>query len=370
MASVFSFNRIVAMALRVPALVGVLALLAPPVLAADWHPEEPGPDSKDWVQLTSGEWVRGSIDLFRDLEMQFDSDDLDDLTIDWEDIAAFRSPRMLTLVFTGNRVATGTASMKDGVIRVTTRAGELEFQRGELLSIIEGEPREINFWSAKGSLGFTGRSGNTNQSDLAAQVRIRREATLSRFNLAYNGNFSEISGEQTTNNHRGTADINYFLSRKFYVTPLSLELYADEFQNIDQRTTVGAGAGYYFYRSGDLEWSVGLGGAYRKTSFTSVEAGDDASQETGAVVPSTAFDADLTGDIELTADYTAQIGVPDAKQSTHHAGALLTIDLVGDILELSTSFTWDRVESPQRDADGDVPKRDDFRLSLGFSVDI
>ena len=86
MEPVFLLNRIVTMALRVPALVGVLALPALPVLAADWHPEEPGPDTKDWVQLTSGEWVRGSIDLFRDLEMQFDSDDLDDLTIDWGDI--------------------------------------------------------------------------------------------------------------------------------------------------------------------------------------------------------------------------------------------------------------------------------------------
>jgi putative salt-induced outer membrane protein YdiY len=368
MAAVFSPNRMITMALRVPLL--ALAFLASPVLASDWHPDEPVPDASDWVQLSSGEWVRGSIDLFRDLKMQFDSDDLDNLTIDWEDVAAFRSPRILTLVFTGNRVATGTASMKDGIIHVTTAEGELEFRRQELLSVIEGEPKEINFWSAKANLGFTGRSGNTNQSDVSALVKIRREATLSQFNIGYTGNFSELSGEQTTNNHRGTSDINFFLSRRFYVTPLAVELYADKFQNIDVRTTVGAGAGYYFYRTGDLEWSVGLGGAYRKTQYSSVEPGDDATRETGSVVPSTAFDADITGDIELTMDYSAQIGVPDAKQSTQHAGALLTIDLVGDIFELSTSFTWDRVESPQRNADGVVPKRDDFRVSLGFAVDL
>ncbi|MDH4036266.1 MAG: DUF481 domain-containing protein [Candidatus Krumholzibacteria bacterium] len=290
MVAVFLANPIIAIGLR---LWVVAALLATPALAGDWHPPEPVAGGKDWVQLGSGEWVGGNIDLFRDLRLYLDSDDLDDLVIDWEDVAAFRSPRVLTLAFTGNRVATGTVSMRDGVIRVTTAAGEMEFRRQELLSIIEGEPREINFWSAKASAGFTGRSGNTNQSDMNALVKIRREATLSQLNLGYTGNFGEISRSQTTNNHRGTTDFNIFLSRKFYITLLGLEAYADKFQNIALRTTVGAGVGYYFYRTGDLEWSVGLGGSYRKTRFESVEPGAAGSQETGSVVPDTRFDADI-----------------------------------------------------------------------------
>jgi Protein of unknown function, DUF481 len=222
----------------------------------------------------------------------------------------------------------------------------------------------------KASVGFTGRAGNTDQSDMSALVKIRREATVSQLNLGYTGNFSETSGDQTTNNHRGSGDLNIFLSRQFYVTPFGLELYADKFQNIDLRVTVGAGAGWYFYRTGDLEWSVGLGGAYRKTSFISVEPGADDTQETGTIVPSTSFDADITSDIELVAAYSAEIGIPDPKESTQHAEMLFTIDLVGDIFELSTAVTWDRVESPQRNADGVLPERDDFRISLGFAVDL
>jgi len=45
-------------------------------------------------------------------------------------------------------------------------------------------------------------------------------------------------------------------------------------------------------------------------------------------------------------------------------------DLVGDILELTTSLTWDRVETPQPSADGVVPRRDDVRFALGLGVDM
>lgn len=369
MPPVIPFKRHIVKQLTV--LVAAGALLLPAAAGAQsWHPGEPAPDGKDWVQLKSGEWVRGSIDLVRDLEMEFDSDDLDDLRIDWADIAAFRSPRMLTLVFTRDRVATGPSSMADGVIRVTTAQGIVEFPRADLLSIIEGSAREIDNWWAKATVGVTARSGNTEQSDFNSTVRIRREGAVSQLNLGYTGNFSEISGAETVNNHRGTVDLNYFLSRQFYVTPLSVEAYADEFQNIELRGTVGAGAGYYFYRTGDLEWSVGLGGAYRRTNYVSVEPGESDVAETGSLVPSTSLDADLTSDVELVADYSAQIGVPDAAQSTQHASLLLTIDLVGDVFELTASVTWDRVESPQRNADGVVPRRDDFRLAFGIGLDL
>ncbi len=338
--------------------------------AQEWHPPEPSPTEKDWVQLHSGEWVRGKIELFRDLKMEFDSDDLDDLVIDWSDIAAFRSPRILTFVFTGERVVTGTSSMKDKIILVTTESGTQEFSRSHLLSIIEGSPKEINFWSAKASIGVTARAGNTDQQDLTTILRIKREATSSRLNVGYQGNFGEVSGERTIDNHVANTDFNIFISRKVFVTPAAVEYYADKFQNIDYRTTIGAGGGYYFFRQGRIDWSVGLGGGYQATRFLSVEEGQDQKEETGTVIPSTTLESDVTKDIELNFNYGSKIGVPDPKSTTHHLTALFTVDFLKDIFELSTSFTWDRVENPKARSDGSVPQKDDFRLAFGFAVDL
>ena len=122
-----------------------LILLDVPLSAQEWHPTGPSKDMKDWVQLKSGEWLRGNMDLFRDLKMEFDSDELDDLKLEWEDITAFRFPRQMTFVFEDQRIYTGSTSMKDGMIRINVEGGVVDVPREDLLSIIEGRPRERNF---------------------------------------------------------------------------------------------------------------------------------------------------------------------------------------------------------------------------------
>jgi len=352
---------------------GIVLLLfvrALPVEAQEWYPEEPAKGKKDWVQLKSGEWLRGNIDLFRDLKMEFDSDELDDLKLDWEDIAAFRAPRNMTFVFTGQRVIFGPATMRDGVIRITTEDGIREFKRGDLLSIIEGTPKEINFWSAKVNLGVTARTGNTNQTDFSTRLMIKREATRSRFTLDYRGDFSEVNEEQTANSNKGTLLFDLFISRKFYVTPFSYEYYSDKFKNIDYRSTIGAGVGYFFFRQSRIDWSVGLGGGYQVTTHLSVEEGEDTMNRTGSIIPTTNLETDITKDIELEIEYRSMIGIPDPRSSTHHASGAISIDFYKDIFELTFSIVWDRVDNPKAYEDGTIPEKDDLKMVFGFGIDL
>jgi hypothetical protein len=112
---------------------------------AEWNPPEPSPEQKDWIKLTSGEWLRGNINLYRDDKLFFDSEELDDLEIDWGDIAEIRSPQLLTFTFANKEEVTGTCMMRDGIIKIDTGTEVREYQRSQLMSIIEGRPREINF---------------------------------------------------------------------------------------------------------------------------------------------------------------------------------------------------------------------------------
>lgn len=362
-ASVISSCTIVGIALS-------LVAAALPAEAQEWHPAGPSKDMKDWVQLTSGEWLRGNMDLFRDLKMEFDSDELDDLVLDWEDISAFRMPREMTFVFNGGRVLSGSASMKDGMIRINTESGPKDFSRRELLSIIEGTPRERNFWSAELNIGYTQRAGNTNQIDLSTGFSIKREATRSRTSFDYYGDFSEVSGTQTVNNMKNNFGLDLFVSRRFYITAASYEYYADKFKNIDYRNTIGAGVGYFIFRKSKVDWSIELGGAYKVTQFLSVEEGEDLKQKSGSVIPSMSFDWDITNDIEWELEYSSRLGVPDIKTSTHHAASQISIDFYKDIFELVFSITWDRVDNPQAFEDGTVPEKDDIKLVFGFGMDI
>jgi len=336
-----------------------------------WAPPEPNKAERDWIQLTSGEWVWGDIELFQEPDFTFDSEELDGLTIELGDVAAIRSARILTWTFTDDRVVTGTAVMQNKTIRVKDGAGTVhEFPSIELLKVIEGDMSEINFWSMKASLGSTVRAGNTNQTDLNVALKIRREATRSRIDFDYNGNYSEVDSAQTVNNTRLGANWNIIITRGFFVSPLLGEIYADEFQNIDFRGTIGAGLGAFVVRNSTLEWSLSLGGAYRNTQYISVEPGEPTYNATGSIIPGTVFEWDITGDVDLDISYNAQLGVPDTKDTTHHAQAYFSMDLFGDYIDLTANFTWDRIENPVTNADGITPERDDFRLAFGIGVDL
>jgi hypothetical protein len=347
-----------------------IAAAALPARTQEWHPSGPEKDMKDWVKLKSGEWLRGKMELFRDLKMEFDSDELNDLILDWEDITAFRFPREMTFVFDEIGVFTGSASMVDGMIRINAVDGPVDRPRSALLSIIEGTLRERNFWSTKVNVGYTQRTGNTDQIDLVGDLLLKRDATRSRTSLQYRGDFSEVNGSQTVNSHKVNFDLDLYISLKFFITLVSLEYYTDKFQNIDSRNAAGAGVGYFIFRRSKLELSVGAGGAYQSTLYLSVEEGEDIRAKTGAVIPTVNLEWDITKKIEWDFEYNSRIGVPDIKTSSHHIASGVSIDFYKDIFEVTFSVLWDRVDNPQAYSDGTVPEKDDLKLVFGFGIDL
>jgi len=338
--------------------------------AQPWQPPEPEIGGWDWIRFGSGEWLGGELKSLRDLDLEFESDELDLLQLDWDDVAELRSPRLLTYRFDDDLgVYTGTAVMRDGTIAIETLDGVQEMPRDKLILIIAGRPSERSYWSGKASLGLVARSGNTDQSDLNAAVHLRRQTLKSRLSLDYQGNYGQLEGTVNTKNHNGTVALDMLITAGFFVTPVSVNLFNDEFQNIELKTTVGAGVGYDVLRGGDLEWSVGLGGGYQVTNYASVPAGEDDKDESAAIIPSTQLDWDITDDLEFLMSYSAQIGVPDVENTYHHGRVAFSFEVVGDLLDLDLGLHWDRVETPRRDADGNVPVRDDFRTTVSIGLD-
>ncbi|UCF20050.1 MAG: DUF481 domain-containing protein, partial [Gemmatimonadota bacterium] len=151
-------------------------------------------------------------------------------------------------------------------------------------------------------------------------------------------------------------------------TPLAGEYFVDKFQNINPRWTAAAAVGLFLARKSSFEWWVQLGGGYQSTHFVSVAPGDSEEESSGSVIPTTSFDLDITGSLELSFNHRSQITVPDTDGTTYHTFALLSYELLS-FLDLDTSLTWDRVENPRRDAEGNVPKKDDFRIYFGIGID-
>ncbi len=332
-------------------------------------PAPPAADKFDWIKLKSGEWLKGKIDGMRDGSLEFDSDELDDLKLDWDDVAELRSAGEQTILITGRVTHAGKLTIKDGKILLeATGKAPMHFERSELRAFIPGLSADGSHWSGKVSLGATLRSGNTDQTDLTSYMFARRDTAATRWDSKFNGAYSKVSGIETANNQRVDSRFDWFFSQRLFLTPLNLTYYRDPFQNIGYRVTAAAYLGYDLTSQNKMDWDIFLGPAYQGTKADSAQPGVDETDGTAAVVFGTNYGWDITPKIEFDLQYTVTVPVPDSQNYNHHMQAMLSIDLVGS-LELDISLIWDRFNNPLADASGSTPEKDDYRTVIGLGFD-
>lgn len=338
---------------------------APQDLPAPPAPVVDTSDGADWVRLSSGEWLTGEIVVLDRKVLELDSKELGDLKLDWADVAEVRTSRDFTLVLEGQVQVIGAVRVLDETVFLTDAGGTREIPRAEVFRMVPGEPSEANFWSGKVVVGSTARSGNTHQVDLTWSVALLRRTARSRLPIGYDAVYSELEGEASADNQRFHAQYDWYLGSRLYVTPLGVEVYRDPFQNLALRVSPFCALGYTLVDTGRLESNVSAGLGYRYTRYDSVEPGEDETDGTSDAVLGASVKWDPLPAVSVHADYSAQIGLEDTRDTNQGATVALSVDLGWD-LELDVKARWDRVGLPQPDSDGVVPERDDYRLSVGL----
>ncbi len=335
--------------------------------ATDWAPPPPAQDSFDWIQLESGEWLKGRLEALQDEKLEFESEELDDLEFEWKDVAQVRSPHIQDLLFEDKQTASGPISITREWVAVGGAAPHT-FARALLLSITRGGSKERNYWSGEATLGLTLRTGNAEEVLYNAQAGLQRRTPATRFDLDYLGTLSRTDGVESSNNHRLSVEFDLWLSRRLYLVLPSAEYYTDFFQNIDRRITLGAGLGYDLVDRSALEWNVTAKPSYQSTRFDSVQAGEAESKDAGAFVFGSEFDWEISKRVDLVLEYQGQFTREEVGGTLHHSVSTLEIELT-KVFDLDISFVWDRVANPQADGNGLTPEPDDFRLVVGIGVD-
>lgn len=357
-------------------LFALLVLTAP--LAAqettEWAPEEPKPDDWDWVMLVSGEWLKGEIIEMYEDSMTFDSDELDELSLDFGDITTVRSGGTMRLLLLGQKVYTGRLLIEGENVRVFGDEGGT-FKKSQIISIAAGEPKEINFWAMKVGLGLNIRTGNTEQSDFNINARFQRRTVKNRIDVDYIANYSRVTDpatdntSDTANNQRASAGWDKFITDRFYVSPIFGEWYRDPFQNISTRWTFGVGAGYDIIDTSKTTLTLSGGPGYQTSRFTSVDpvTGSN-SEDTPAFLLNTVFDKELTGWIDFIWKYRFQIVNEESGTYNHHMETILETELTS-LLDLDVSWVWDRIEDPRPNQDLTIPEQDDHRFIVSLAFD-
>lgn len=346
-----------------------------PEAKSEWDKFVPPKDEKfDWIQLTSGEWLKGELRVMYNFSLEFDSDELDLQKFDWEDVKQIRSAGYQSLLIERDDrkgepiIVIGVLYLVDGKVTLTAGDQAYEFEREKIVSIAKGSTKEADLWSGEISLGINIRRGNSELVDSSISANAKRRTSKSRIVFDYVGNFSKAEGVETSNNHRFNTYYDLFQTTKFFWRPVFAEYYRDLFKNINHQVTAGTAFGYQIIRNSRTEWEVsgGVGVLYKQ--FVSVEAGENSENTSPSVGLGTRYDTDLTSWLEYLFDFSFQIVDKESGTYIHHLITTLETDLIGD-LDLDISFVWDCIEDPQPAEDGTVPEQDDLQLIVGISYE-
>jgi len=333
-----------------------------------WETSKPTAIDFDWVQLVSGEWLKGEIKgLYKD-SLEFDSDKLDLLTLDWEDVRYVETHIPGSAYIEGHGTVYGFFEISENKIIVTNGDDVKEYNRSQLVSFITGGEEELDFWSAKITLGLIVRSGNTDQVDYNAKANVKRQTSFSRFIADYIGNISNTRDIETANDHIVTASHDIFKTRRFFLRPIFGRYKTDKFTNIDSQITVGTGLGYTLIDTSRTEWNLFGGPAYQATRFVSVQPGENIEETTPALVVGTDYDIELTKQLDFIFNYSTTWGNKESGGYTHHMVTTFESEITGSF-DFDISLVWDHISNPTANEDGTVPFPDDYRLTLGVSYE-
>lgn len=333
-----------------------------------WEPPPPPPDKFDWIQLTSGEWLKGNLKRLYNKKLEFDSDKLNLQEFDWKDVKQVRCHRIFSVRLVGNRTVFGILQVTENKGIVTLGDEQQIFKRDQLVSIAPSGQNEPDYWSGKINFGFNFAEGNTDELQYNAKVNLKRRTSATRFVVDYLGNITETNYVKTVNNHRIQGSLDIFKTQKYFYQPVFYEAHLDRFRNIKYSVTLGFGMGYNIIDTSRTEWRVSAGPAFQTTKFDSVQPGEASSEWTPVFTLSTHFDTELTKTIDFVFKYNLQILNDASGTYTHHSVATLETELT-KWLDFDTSLVWDRTQNPTPDADGTVPKKDDFYLIFSLGID-
>lgn len=333
----------------------------------EWQPPPPMPDTFDWVQLNSDEWLKGKIIVLYEDTLEFDSKELDELSIDFGDIKQIRSAVTLQVGLLGGEVAVGKLHLDGDTVRVLGEQDQ-SFEKSQVLSITVGPPKEINYWDFSLSLGANYRAGNTEQTEATSEAKVRRRTVKSRIVVDWLATYNITDDDEVADNQRLSGTWDLFISKRFFITPVFAEWYRDPFQNISSRYTLSVAAGYDIMDTPKIDWQVSGGPGYTYTEFDDVAEDEPADDAAPAFIFGTTYEHKFTKKIDFLFDYRGTLTNETSGKYLHHLLTSLEFELT-NVLDFDITWVWDRIEEPRANSDGTFPEQDDYRLSFMLGVD-
>ena len=350
----------------------VVSLAVPDALTnvALWKPPVVGLDGADWVQMKSGEWLRGQMKYIQNKKVEFDSDEMDQQTLDLKDVSQVYPAAPVFTQFKGLSPVYGITIISNNLVMVDGQE-PLSLPRSQLIGVTPSGGRTgIRDWSGYFNASLSFQSGNNSQTLVNISAELARRTPNTTLIFDYLGNYGQVNNTVNADNDRFNVTHDIRLARKYSnwtVRLVQSEWYHDPLANISYRLTYNVGVGYYIFDRTGLKWIVSGGPGYQYTRFDTVEPGQTDHATTPVGVLQSNFKIDISDRLTLIQKWQSYFVSQESGQYTHHTETTLEFEIKRH-LDLDVSYIWDFTLYPQGKSDGTTPLKSDNYLTVGLGV--
>lgn len=249
----------------------------------------------DEITLTDGSHVVGQVLLMDQGKVHVKTEFAGDLVIDATKIQGITTDKPFSVQLNSGDRAVGNMrySPETGQIVTAPALGTVSVPVQDITAVwAEGDesPAVValkaqlykmqNPWTLRLHIGADGQSGNTERAAVNGRLEIKRTTEKDRLMIYSQGRFSHENGNDTIKEVLGGLGLEVDISPKWFVFGKT-EVEFDKFEDLDLRTTLSGGLGYFVIREPGHELKFRGGVGFQHESFNTGVNNNDGVAELG-----------------------------------------------------------------------------------------
>jgi len=225
----------------------------------------------DEIHLVNGDRITGKFIKMEDNQLIFETDYAGQVAIDWQKVAQLLTDTPVKVILNDGKIIETTDLKTITPVMDPKKKEKSGFNLTQVKAINPEQKPSVKI-TARVNAGVEIERGNTDTDDFHFDGEFIARTEKHRWTFDGELDKEKSSGDTTAESWEATGIYDYFLTEKWFLFFKTLFEH-DKFADLDLRTYVGAGPGYQFFESKDLNLSVSAGPTYVYEDF--IEAGDD-----------------------------------------------------------------------------------------------
>lgn len=235
----------------------------------------PGSAAADTLWLKNGDRLTGTCVSMAEAKLVFKTDYAGEVVISLDAIRSLATdgPVKVDLGLAGGGTEKGDnlrsvrlAEADAGQVKLVEGESEVSLPLKEIRAINPPQKKTLT-WSGEVNLGYGLQSGNTNQSNINADLRIKVDWHRNRFTFGGESQRERANGQDTADKDLAYLEYNRLLTKRWYAFG-NIQADRDRFKDLDVRAAAGGGLGYRFIHTERTELTFELGPNYLWQQYT------------------------------------------------------------------------------------------------------